>query len=192
MLIDTTYFFGDCSIGQLSESAVAAKLTLFMQKYEPEYLLGVLGYDTMKAFLTGLATNPIPSIWTDLRDGKEYTDVNGRPRKWRGLLQSDIKISPIAYYVYFNYQANQATNTGGTGETVLTNENATNASPSAKMVYAWNRMVHINRELFDFLFTNQTSYPDWLNSVYQGYGLYGAYRTESAEKFLTTLNTFGI
>lgn len=189
MLIDNAYFFGDCSIGQLSEASVQGKLSWLIQQYEPEYLLGVLGYNTMKAFLAGLLVNPIDPIWTALLAGTEYTDVNGRPRKWRGLLTA--KVSPIAYYVYYNYQKSQATNTAGTGETVLNTENSIMVSPAQKMVTAWNKMVHINRELFDFLFTNQKDYPDWLTSVYQGYGLYGAYSTDSARKFLTPINTFG-
>lgn len=287
MLIDTSYFFGDCSIGQLSEAAVQGKLSWFIQQYEPEYLQGVLGYKTMKEFLDGLNGGVIDPIWTNLLTGVEYTDVNGRPRKWRGLVQvpqgsaylnyntqivvtvggtgsydppvgmtatipaalvgstftlvyrafgplilgenytvnGDVltlispmafkegdkyfyygnsvsvtpstafqtaKLSPIAYYVYYNYMRSQISNTGGTGEAILDNDNATNVSPGIKMASAYNKMVHINRELFDFLFTNQASYPDWLTSVYQGYGLYGAYRTDSAAKFLTTINTFGI
>ena len=286
MLIDNTYFFGDCSIGQLSEDSVQGKLSWLIQQYEPEYLLGILGYQTMTDFLAGILVSPMDPIWSGLLTGSEYTDINGRQRRWRGLtnmpqgssfvnfnnqivvtvggpgaydppvgmtatippglvgtnfvfeyrafgpliLGTDYTVSgnqltllspmafritdkyfyfgtsttavnnpnfqttslsPIAYYVYYQYQKSQATNTAGTGEVVLDAENSIMATPAQKMVTAWNKMVHINRELFDFLYVNQKDYPDWLMSVYQGYGLFGSYRTDNARKFLTTINTFG-
>lgn len=289
MLIDYTYFFGDCSIGQLSESSVQGKINWFIDQYEPEYLQGVLGYETYKAFMSGLVTAPVPQIWLDLLNGKEYNDIIGRRRRWRGLIQlsgnnvavvngsrpvavvvgrgsdefdptadssttiippefvgsnfifmqrsfgpfrndeysvngnvltmlngwkfsngdtyfyfnegqftvdsggsSDpFKISPIAYYVYYQYQSSEASKTGGTGEGIINTQNSTPVSPSYKMAKAFNKMVHINMELFDFLYSNKDVYPDWLLSVYQGGGMYGSYRAESARKFLTPINTFG-
>ena len=100
MLIDNTYFFGDCSVGQLSENSVQGKLSWLIQQYEPEYLLGVLGYNTMKAFLAGILVSPMDPIWSGLLSGKEYTDVNGRPRKWRGLLN----VPQGSAFINFNSQ----------------------------------------------------------------------------------------
>jgi hypothetical protein len=191
-LIDTSYFFGDCSIGQLSEQSVQGKLNWLINQYEPEILLGLLGYETYTAFTAGLKVIPIDPMWTDLRDGKEYTDVNGVVRKWRGLIYTTgtYKGSLIANYVYYQYQKTNVTNTGGTGEGVMQSENAISATPIDKMVKAWNNMVYINRELFDFLYNNKDTYSDWLNSVFRISGMYGAYHRNNANKFLQTINAF--
>jgi hypothetical protein len=95
MLVDYTYFFGDLQIGQLSQTSVQDNVSWFIQQYEPEYMEGVLGYMAYKEFTTGIAINPIPSKWTDLIYGAEYTDINGLTKKWKGFLRPPANSSAI-------------------------------------------------------------------------------------------------
>lgn len=85
MLIDTSYFEAELSIGQITSPAVAANMNLFIEKYEEEYLLNLLGYPLYKAFIDGLAGSPIDQRWLDILNGTDYT-YGGYLRKWDGLL----------------------------------------------------------------------------------------------------------
>lgn len=195
MLIDTSYFFGDCAIGQLSEQSVQDKVTWFISQYEPEILTALLGYETYKAFTDGLKVTPIDPKWTNLQDGVEYTDIAGITKKWRGLktVNGTFKESLIAYYVYYKIRKQDATNTSGAGtETEVQSQNSTPVTPAAKMVKAWNRMVVINRELFDFMYAKQSDYPDWFGKVFTRSGMFGAYSQTNPYNFLQTINSFGI
>lgn len=201
MLIDYTYFFGDCEVGQLDQQAVQDKLNLFIAEYEPKFLGGLLGYDTYTQFKAGLLITPtIPQIWVDLRDGAEYTGTDGFLKRWPGLLQPAttpmVPKSPIAYYVYYWYQRALQTNSSGTGESKPASENAMPAGPGQKMVTAWNKMVELNIQLYDFLYIKKDTYPaGWLNwSSQRWYGnwAYGGFQQNTPYQFLTKINTFGI
>jgi hypothetical protein len=213
MLIDYTYFFHDCEIGQLDQQPVQDKLNLFIQKYEPEVLEGLLGYQTYRDFLAGLAQGTVDQKWLDLLNGAEYTDAYGKLKKWRGLLRlvatptitvingvvsinsgTGIKISLIAYYVYYWYQRAILTNSGATGESKMSTENAGPANASFKMATAWNKMVVINMEMYNFLYVNRANYPDWFlwsNFKYYPQWNYGGFERNTPYKFLTTINNFG-
>ena len=180
MIIDTSYFFGDILIGQLSEQSVQDKLTLFINQFEPEILQGLLGYETYKKLIA--VTVPIEQRWTDLKNGKEYIDELGVLRKWNGLVQS-IKVSLIAYYVYYWYQRSQATTTSGTGEGKTQTQNAIPVSPVGKMVNAWNKMVNQNIELYRFLNANKEVYTEWYD---------WAVKDDSNIKFFHSINSFNI
>lgn len=193
-LIDTSYFFGDCQIGQLSEQSVQDKVTWFINQYEPEILQALLGYDTYNAFTKGLAVTPIDPKWTNLKLGVEYVDIAGFTKKWRGLAPAVVGSfveSPIAYYVYYKIRKKDATNTGGVGENETQSQNSVPVSPAQKMVTAWNRMVTINRELFDFMYAKQSDYPDWFSKVFTRSGMFGAYRQLQPSNFLTPINRLG-
>lgn len=87
MLIDTSYFEGDLSIGQITSPAVIASVNLFIKKYEDEFLVKLLGYPLFKSFITGLAADPVDQKWFDLLNGVEYI-YNGELCRWEGLIQS--------------------------------------------------------------------------------------------------------
>lgn len=87
MLIDYTYFFGDLSIGQLSEQSVKDKLAWYINQYEPVYLEDLLGYATYRQFSADILLDPIPARWLDLLFGADYTNLYGRPSRWKGLLR---------------------------------------------------------------------------------------------------------
>lgn len=155
MLIDTSYFFGDIQIGQLSEQSVKDTLNLFISQYEPAILERLLGYATYKQ-LTGSDQK-----WTDLKTGVEYTDENGRLQKWNGLYNATTKVSLIAYYVYCQYMENQLTATGGAGEGKVQMQNSIAVTNGRKIRKAWNLMVKQNEQLYCFLNAKKDVYTDW-------------------------------
>lgn len=160
-LIDKTFFVIDCSIAQLGQPTVVAKLTAYINRYEPQFLATLLGLQFYNDFKLGLLADPVEQRWSELRDGKEYTDVNGNLFKFEGVASSTTKISPIANYVYYWFTRNQATFSTGSGELAPDLENGTRADASEKLAYAWNEMVKLNFSVIHFLETNKTTYPEW-------------------------------
>lgn len=167
--IDSTYFFGPVLIPQNSDSAVSGSLQLFIDTKEPELLRQLLGYELHKAYTAGIAAGSPDAKWIAIRDGKEYTNRQGYLDKWRGLKFTDGtgKKSPIANYVYWHWMENEATVTTGTGEKKAANQNAVDASPAVKMVRAWNEMIDMNWELIEFLLSNQSDYPEFINYFFR-------------------------
>lgn len=84
-LIDYTYFTGPVSIPNTDKDYVQDRLNEFINKYEPEYLKKVLGYDLWKAFMAGLAEPTVDQKWLNLLNGAEYTWYN-KTRKWIGFV----------------------------------------------------------------------------------------------------------
>lgn len=167
MLIDKSYFIGDINVPNTSAVSVGERLDWFINKFEPQFLLQVLGYELDKAFAAGLAEDPVPQKWADLKDGVEYTGLDGRLRKWRGFIETVVegedgqKQSMIANYVYYFFMRGVVTQTTGIGETVTKAENADIVSPADKMCYAWNEMIRWVRELVYFLDSKVADYPEW-------------------------------
>lgn len=190
MTIDTTYFEGELSMGQITSAPVIAAVNLFIQKYEDDLLTKLLGYELYKAYKAGIAVTPTPDVkWTELRDGKEYTNSNGRLLKWNGLKFSNgsLKQSLIANYVYFQYLKDNISFTMGAGEAKPKSSSSDNVNPYPKMVRAWNEMVEWNWQLIEFLDEHEATYPEWDNDGYPFYGYYGR-----AIEELTFKNRIGI
>ena len=155
MLIDTSYFFGDIQIGQLSEQSVQESLNFFISQYEPKILESLLGYATYKQI--GNADQK----WKDLKEGAEYTNETGILCKWNGLYDATSKVSLIAYYVYCQYMENELSVTGGAGEGKVQMQNAMIISNGRKIRKAWNMMVEQNCALYDFLNAKKDVYFEW-------------------------------
>lgn len=162
--IDATYFFAELNIAQKAD--VAASLTMFIDEHEEKLLTDLLGYELYKLYKAGIAVLPTPDAkWTAIRDGKEYTNRSGVLTKWKGLRFSDgtAKKSLIANYVYWHWLQNAAYTTTASGEKTVKTGGAVEASPVYKMVRSWNQMVDWNKELVEFLLTNDTDYPEFQN-----------------------------
>lgn len=87
------------------------------------------------------------------------------------LPNASFKLSIIAYYIYYNYVRNLATQSTGVGEVVGKAENAQVVSPAQKMCDAWNKLVYWAYELFDFMNYNRDVYPTWMFPYYgRNYG----------------------
>lgn len=90
--IDASYFVGNLNIPNTDQQAVAEALSLFILKYEPEFLQKLLGYPLYKAFINGMnvvAPATPAQRYLDILYGKEYTDLNGNLAKWQGLIITD-------------------------------------------------------------------------------------------------------
>lgn len=148
--IDNTYFYGEVSIAQLSQPAVAASLQQILDFREQQLLSALMGYNLYTDFMAGIvAVTPDP-LWIAIRDGKEYTYF-GTKVKWPGLkfTLGTSKKSLIANYVYYWYIRDNHSFTTGGGEKKT--DIAINVMPNLKLVRAWNEMVGWNNGLKMFL-----------------------------------------
>ncbi len=165
-LIDKTYFVGELDIANTSNSNVEARLNLFIQKYEAEFLRTLFGLDLYTAYLAGIdvtAPDPVPDEWIALQ-------------VFEGLKNA------IACYVYFHYMRDKFTQTVAVGEAKPTAENATIESPAWKITRAWNEMVRWVKEntLVEYLNTNIDLYPGWvMPESYNYYTALGVSKTSS-------------
>ena len=139
MLITVNNFVGEIAIGQAENSVIAANIELFINKYEPMFLMKLLGKDLYNEFNDGLTLNPVPEKWNTLKNKVMY---------------------PCANYIYCYYMRNKASETNGFGETLPESENSQRVSPVQKIVRAWNEMVDINNAIKCELINND-AYPNY-------------------------------
>lgn len=159
-IINYTYFQGEINIAQLSQAGVAEDLDILIAKYEPKYLKTLLGLGFYNAFIAGI--EPISGAeqrWLDLLYGVAY-EYKDKDYEWMGL-QNDIEESVIANYVYCQYLTKEAQQTVGIGQVLPKAENSVNASPTPKIVRAWNEMVNWQHSLIHYLDTHKDVYPEW-------------------------------
>lgn len=86
-IVNASYFNGEINIPNTDKTTVLDLVNQFIDKYEPEILRKVLGYEFYKAFMLGLQQDPIEQRWQDLLLGKGYTGLDGRPYRWRGIVE---------------------------------------------------------------------------------------------------------
>lgn len=166
-IVDVTYFqSGQIFIPQLSEPSQAASLQVFIDTLEHEFLEMLLGYELYNAVRTE-ATARI----TDLIEGKTYTNRLGVPDKWKGLKFADGagKRSLIANYIYYKWLQKEISATTATGEKKINVINAMIADSVDKQCGAWNEMVNWVREMWEFLYVEQDTYPEYFNSNLKPY-----------------------
>lgn len=158
--IDASYFFAELNIAQKNDVALA--LGMFIDEYEEKLLLQLFGYELLKAYKAGIASN---QIYKDIRDGLEYTNRSGILTKWKGLIFTDgtAKKSLIANYVYWHWLENEFSVTTGSGEKKINSQNSSDVTDVSKKVRAWNQMVDWNKELIEFLLSKESSYPEFQN-----------------------------
>lgn len=181
------------NIGVSVEFPVSADLQSLIDDKEPEVLTKLLGYSLYKAFIAGLAEDPIPQKWADLKNGAEYTDQ-------RGNLQKYLGIKPIiSRFVYYWYLRQQATQTTGVGESSNKTENAIRTSPNQKQATAWNDMVKAVKSCYAYLHDNVDLYPEAPDFRYCGnrfsfdrWYYEGYYRYWRRCDLLTVINTASI
>src|SRR5688572_2490879 len=163
MLITLAYFEGgNLNIPQLSQLTVREKLQMFIDRFEPEILIDLLGYEMYLDFLAALTLDPIPVKWLRLRDGAQYT-YEDRVCFWPGLASVVSTANPenslIANYVYYQLIKTDAKFLTGTGAVTSKTENSKRVSPIDLQVSAWNKMVGLNYKLIEFLNANPEDYP---------------------------------
>jgi hypothetical protein len=162
-LIDASYFVGELNIPDTSNQDTLERLNFFIAKYEEELLRCVLGHGLYAAYKAGIQPADADQKWKDIRDGKDYTGQDGRAFYWMGLTKDSTKQSLIACYVYYWWMRDKASHTASIGETRANADGGERVSPGIKMARAWNEMARWAFDLFHFLNTNESSYPEWTN-----------------------------
>lgn len=157
-IIDNTYFVRELS---LPTDQIAAELTSYIDRFEPEILTKILGYDLKKAFVDALAGTP-DQKWIDLRDGKEYQQ-DSVYRKWRGF-KNTTKESLIANYVFYQYTIYGSEFNSTFGLKQVNSENSTFADYRRKQARVYNQMVDWISELDDFI-----QYSNSITETYPNY-----------------------
>ena len=129
--IDQTYFWGEIKIQglALTDSEELAELTAFITKYQHDYFVRMFG----------------------------ETIANNMPAELIALLvNSTLKTSPIANYVYCKYKENRYSESTNIGEKTLQAQNTQSQSALVKVIHAWNEMVNFNGDLHNKLWTDLT------------------------------------
>lgn len=157
-LIDDTYFIRELTIAQLGQGVTGgngAKLTLYIDRYEPEFLKKVLGYSFYKLMLA----NSGDARFVSLISGSDYTykDVLHR---WEGF-QNAEKISPIANYVFYMFGRQDVEQPVGSGIVRPKAENSTMVIPNLTLISAFNEMVTLVKNMNYYLKANADLYPEY-------------------------------
>lgn len=154
MLIDTTYFVGEILIpGLTGDNIIVAgnveEVTRFIKKYEPDYLLNVLGKELYDALIAGLAAEQVEAKWTELKNK---------------FINSDIPASPIADYTYYHIMRDRITSSTGIGEVESAAENSTVTINTSKMASAYNDAVRQGKNIRSWLSENLSTYPEFASA----------------------------
>lgn len=179
-LINQSFFVGEINIPNTNVQAVSEKLSYFINKYEPECLLKILGYPLYRVF-----GNEASQRMTDLINGAEYFDALGNVNKFKGLIH-DTNYSLIAYYIYYFFQKSSITESTGVSTKLPDSEAGKTVSPADKMISAWNNFATESQSLISFLWfkgdvNDNRVYPEFSNSQYW-----------SARFYANKENVFGI
>tara|TARA_R110000803_G_scaffold113406_1_gene181763 strand:- start:821 stop:1516 length:696 start_codon:yes stop_codon:yes gene_type:complete len=136
--------------------AVEGKLEDFINVYERDCLIKVLGHQLAKEFMDELdSTQPnflktsADIKWNDLLNGKAYTNPNNQDETlyWKGirtksLLSSSVyDMSFLANYVYYYYEANANVVRTEAGNQQINAKNSERVYSGEKTVNAWNKFV---------------------------------------------------
>jgi len=147
MILDNSYFKGEIFIPNLSganavNTAISNEMEAFIEEYETDYLELMFG-ETMAVAIEAANTAGVTSIYDDVL---EY-------------LTAQTHGSPLANYVYFQFQRNNLTKTSGMGEIQMTSENANAKNSIHKLKRAWNKMVDMSQTLFDYVEEEKDTFP---------------------------------
>lgn len=158
-LIDSTYFFGNVSLPNMTDARRIDVVNYFIGIYEPMFLLKLFGYPLYKAYTAANADPRFVSIIS----GVEFTDINGNLAKWNGLVRTNpIKQSIIANYVWYWMKRYTSTQTSEVGEFIpIPAEGTQVVSPRKKMASVWNEMKNEVLVLLEYLDLNPTIYPEF-------------------------------
>ena len=160
--IDKSYFTGDIF---LPEDKYSTPVQTSIEKYEPEILKSLLGYELYKLVI---AANPTEDRITKLIDGDEF-EVYDQTYQWIGL-KNDRKISLIAYYVYYYTRRENITESTYFAEVQSAHENANHASPAMKIQLAWQMLLKYYGSASDvdnyesayaYMQNRIDDYPEW-------------------------------
>lgn len=161
MITDYTYFTKRLNLPQVGNSAGRKDVNDYIEQYEREYLQCVLGRDLWQILSDQTEGSGLPTDERilNLLEGAEFT-LHGKVYYWGGF-KNEEKISPIANYVFYQYVDERQIDFTLVGNVKSTTENNRVEDATPRLVYAWNRMVDMNRILFNYLKANKTLFPEW-------------------------------
>jgi hypothetical protein len=85
-LINISYFIGEKVIPNATYPDVLTQVNNIIQVREREYLINAMGYEMFKSFWAGIAVATPLQKYVDILLGTEFTGMNGRLKKWDGLI----------------------------------------------------------------------------------------------------------
>lgn len=152
-IIDSSYFFGDLYIPQITEQSVLTSVNKYIAKYEPELLQDVFGYTIAKNI----------NDYSAILNGAEFNNPykGGAPDKWKGLkvdIGSGKYWSLIANYVYVRYTQDNVSFSTGSGEKVIEQATSKTVSPVMKIKRAWDEMAKEILTVIAFMQSDRLTY----------------------------------
>jgi len=151
---EKTDFIGDINLP--AEFLNSDRFDAFLLKYEKMVLIKLLGYDLYKKFTDGLDQIVIAQKWVNLRDGLEYTIVNGTNVQNVEYYSGMVDI--LKYFVYFFISDAIQSELTITGEVSAKNENSVVSSPAPRVTGLWNDGVDNAMDM--------KKYIEWYNENY--------------------------
>jgi hypothetical protein len=128
-------------------TANGLNLTRFISECQEEYLCGLLGETLAGNFLECISGEEPAEIWVELKNR---------------LVNSELKTSPIANYVYFFILRYAVTRTSISGEKKDKSDYSYNASARTKSVLAWNDMVKMNLRFAGWFLDRKDDYIPYM------------------------------
>jgi hypothetical protein len=192
-LIDYTYFKGKLLVPNAAETGyVQNELNVIITEEQYNLLQMMLGPVLYEQFVLWYETLPQDTAnpFNDLLNGKVFTNDNNFQVNWVGLVNSS-KLSPIAGYVYCKWQQMNVTQSVSAGEVKTASQNAQAANGSDKFVTAWNSMVDMVDNYFQFMQKYFATNADWV--AYRGHWLQW-YNTQTfySQPIIHKINSFDL
>lgn len=158
---DSTYYVRDINLTAQQLNNISG----YIDRYEYEILVSLLGDELYEEFENDLneSGEPQSEKFTNLLNGGvdfTFTTIGGTEvtKKWKGLIQPDLKKSVLAYFTFFNYLNENETQTTTVGQKKTVSENSESVSALPKLTNAWNRGVNIYGETPDYF---RSYHPDY-------------------------------
>ena len=169
MFLDKTYFQGDLYLPNLGikdctasndganpsgvelmiQSVGENTLDWFVEKYEREFLVRLLGKPLYDAFVAGMKEESQDDRWMKLKD--VIYEKSG-----------SFSFSPAANYVFYWISRRGRTQTSINGEVRGEEDHVKIAWDADKLVKAWNDMLPMIDVVYDFIENNRADYEDYL------------------------------
>jgi len=154
-LVDYTYF--DCSvnisgIAGTSDPVLAKRTELqtYINRYEKEALINILGDDLYTAFQAGL-TGTVAARWLTLK---------------AVLIDTTAKTSPLANYVWYKWQQTHQQITTASGDRQTNTENMGAHQNDMLYCYVWNDIPAFLPDFYEWIDANVATYPEYDGNVW--------------------------
>lgn len=158
MISQISQYTGEIFIPNLTGTAALntvtqAELTAMAAIYELDYLEKMFGSDMAQDIISAYAASQVEgyagSYWDDLLE----------------LLTDQTHGCVLAYYVYFAYRRNKLSATTPAGEVIPVVENSTFKNATYKLVKAWNQMVVMSEEVWDYVEENSDLFVNYDSTI---------------------------